>query len=95
MKYTIFGYQSLKRNLVWQRFQLDLSSKVDPLSLLEKISTTGISQDVCVNDLGTIWRLGTLTFVQNTWIIFFVCVGARISKFMCIKVTFLVTLLKE
>ncbi|KAH0764495.1 hypothetical protein KY285_000366 [Solanum tuberosum] len=36
---------------VYKRFQLDLSSKVDPLSLLEKISTSGISQDVCVNDL--------------------------------------------
>nr|AOX15283.1 4-diphosphocytidyl-2-C-methyl-Derythritol kinase [Withania somnifera] len=36
---------------VYKRFQLALSSKVDPLSLLEKISTSGISQDVCVNDL--------------------------------------------
>ncbi|XP_009793740.1 4-diphosphocytidyl-2-C-methyl-D-erythritol kinase, chloroplastic/chromoplastic [Nicotiana tabacum] len=36
---------------VYKRFQLDQTSKVDPLSLLEKIKTSGISQDVCVNDL--------------------------------------------
>ncbi|XP_071706925.1 4-diphosphocytidyl-2-C-methyl-D-erythritol kinase, chloroplastic/chromoplastic-like [Rutidosis leptorrhynchoides] len=36
---------------VYKRFRLDISSTVDPLSLLEKISQNGISQDVCVNDL--------------------------------------------
>ncbi|CAN4091736.1 unnamed protein product [Withania somnifera] len=36
---------------VYKRFQLYLSSNVDPLSLLEKISASGVSQDVCVNDL--------------------------------------------
>lgn len=36
---------------VYKRFRLDLSSTVDPLTLLEKISKNGISQDVCVNDL--------------------------------------------
>lgn len=37
-----------------QRLQLDSTSKVDPLALLEKISSDGITQDVCVNDLGTL-----------------------------------------
>ncbi|KAJ4724526.1 4-diphosphocytidyl-2-C-methyl-D-erythritol kinase [Melia azedarach] len=36
---------------VYKRFQLDQTSKVDPLTLLEKISKNGLSQDVCVNDL--------------------------------------------
>ncbi|KAJ0702604.1 putative 4-(cytidine 5'-diphospho)-2-C-methyl-D-erythritol kinase [Helianthus annuus] len=36
---------------VYKRFRLDVSSTVDPLALLEKISKNGISQDVCVNDL--------------------------------------------
>lgn len=36
---------------VYKRFRLDVSSSVDPLTLLEKISKNGISQDVCVNDL--------------------------------------------
>ncbi|KAL5562815.1 hypothetical protein UlMin_032562 [Ulmus minor] len=36
---------------VYKRFQLDKSSKVDPLLLLDKISRDGISQDVCINDL--------------------------------------------
>lgn len=36
---------------VYKRLRLDQTSKVDPLSLLEKISKSGISQDVCVNDL--------------------------------------------
>lgn len=53
MKLYDFGYQNLREDLVLQRFQLDQTSKVDPLSLLEKIKTSGISQDVCVNDLGT------------------------------------------
>ncbi|KAI3775980.1 hypothetical protein L1987_45740 [Smallanthus sonchifolius] len=34
-----------------EHFRLDASSTVDPLTLLEKISKNGISQDVCVNDL--------------------------------------------
>ncbi|GLT55630.1 hypothetical protein SLA2020_287340 [Shorea laevis] len=36
---------------VYKHFRLDLASKVDPLALLEKISTNGISQNVCINDL--------------------------------------------
>nr|WNX96125.1 4-diphosphocytidyl-2-C-methyl-D-erythritol kinase [Ayapana triplinervis] len=36
---------------VYKRFRLDVSSTVAPLTLLEKISKNGISQDVCVNDL--------------------------------------------
>lgn len=35
-----------------QRFKLDQTSNADPLTLLEKISRNGISQDVCINDLG-------------------------------------------
>lgn len=37
---------------VSQNLRLDQSSKIDPLTLLEKITRNGISQDVCVNDLG-------------------------------------------
>ncbi|KAJ6315883.1 hypothetical protein OIU78_019205 [Salix suchowensis] len=37
---------------VYKRFQLDKTSQADPLTLLEKISMNGISQDVCINDLG-------------------------------------------
>ncbi|KAL4611157.1 hypothetical protein ACB092_08G103400 [Castanea dentata] len=36
---------------VYKHLRLDQTSKVDPLTLLEKISTNGISQDVCINDL--------------------------------------------
>ncbi|XP_059431044.1 4-diphosphocytidyl-2-C-methyl-D-erythritol kinase, chloroplastic/chromoplastic [Corylus avellana] len=36
---------------VYKRLQLGQTSKVDPLTLLEKISTNGISPDVCINDL--------------------------------------------
>ncbi|XP_057479756.1 4-diphosphocytidyl-2-C-methyl-D-erythritol kinase, chloroplastic/chromoplastic [Actinidia eriantha] len=36
---------------VYKRLRLDQTSKIDPLTLLEKISTNGISQHVCVNDL--------------------------------------------
>ncbi|KAF3454076.1 hypothetical protein FNV43_RR04523 [Rhamnella rubrinervis] len=36
---------------VYKRLRLDNTSKVDPLALLEKISSNGITQDVCVNDL--------------------------------------------
>ncbi|KAH8499302.1 hypothetical protein Peur_074411 [Populus x canadensis] len=36
---------------VYKRFQLDKTSQADPLTLLEKISRNGISQDVCINDL--------------------------------------------
>lgn len=35
-----------------QNLRLDHTSSVDPLSLLEKIKESGISQDVCINDLG-------------------------------------------
>ncbi|KAF9675269.1 hypothetical protein SADUNF_Sadunf09G0014400 [Salix dunnii] len=44
-----------------QCFQLDKTSQADPLTLLEKISRNGISQDVCINDLGMLldcyWNL--------------------------------------
>ncbi|XWS73671.1 hypothetical protein CRYUN_Cryun02cG0148600 [Craigia yunnanensis] len=36
---------------VYKCLRLDQTSKVDPLTLLEKISRNGISQDVCINDL--------------------------------------------
>ncbi|KAJ6895348.1 hypothetical protein NC651_021755 [Populus alba x Populus x berolinensis] len=36
---------------VYKCFQLDKTSQADPLTLLEKISRNGISQDVCINDL--------------------------------------------
>uniref|UniRef100_A0A2P2KNF3 4-(cytidine 5'-diphospho)-2-C-methyl-D-erythritol kinase n=2 Tax=Rhizophora mucronata TaxID=61149 RepID=A0A2P2KNF3_RHIMU len=36
---------------VYKCLQLDQTSQVDPLILLEKISRHGISQDVCINDL--------------------------------------------
>ncbi|KNA25724.1 hypothetical protein SOVF_003430 [Spinacia oleracea] len=36
---------------VYKTFRLDQTREVDPLSLLEKISKEGISQDVCINDL--------------------------------------------
>ncbi|KAI3461189.1 hypothetical protein Pfo_017852 [Paulownia fortunei] len=36
---------------VYKCLQLDKTSKIDPLTLLEKISSNGISQDVCINDL--------------------------------------------
>ncbi|KAL8055656.1 hypothetical protein ABFX02_04G069400 [Erythranthe guttata] len=36
---------------VYKRLRLDQMSQIDPLTLLEKISNSGISQDVCVNDL--------------------------------------------
>ncbi|CAL5434083.1 unnamed protein product [Camellia sinensis] len=36
---------------VYKRLRLDQTSKIDPSTLLEKISRNGISQDVCVNDL--------------------------------------------
>ncbi|XP_047172742.1 4-diphosphocytidyl-2-C-methyl-D-erythritol kinase, chloroplastic/chromoplastic-like [Vigna umbellata] len=36
---------------VYKRLRLDQTSNVDPLTLLDKISKIGISQDVCINDL--------------------------------------------
>nr|AWK21653.1 4-diphosphocytidyl-2-C-methyl-D-erythritol kinase [Panax sokpayensis] len=36
---------------VYKRLRLDQAISIDPLTLLEKISREGISQDVCVNDL--------------------------------------------
>ncbi|XP_011016103.1 PREDICTED: 4-diphosphocytidyl-2-C-methyl-D-erythritol kinase, chloroplastic/chromoplastic-like, partial [Populus euphratica] len=36
---------------VYKCFQLDKTSQADPLTLLERISRNGISQDVCINDL--------------------------------------------
>jgi 4-diphosphocytidyl-2-C-methyl-D-erythritol kinase len=37
---------------VLQRFKLEQASQADPLTLLEDITQNGISQDICVNDLG-------------------------------------------
>ncbi|KAL5994696.1 hypothetical protein ACLOJK_024749 [Asimina triloba] len=34
-----------------ERLRLDQTSSIDPLTLLEKITSIGVSQDVCVNDL--------------------------------------------
>ena len=42
---------------ILQRLRLDKTSKIDPLQVLDKISSDGISQDVCINDLGTYWML--------------------------------------
>lgn len=36
---------------VYKRLRLDQTSSVDPLTLLNKITQNGISQDVCINDL--------------------------------------------
>ncbi|KAF5191757.1 4-diphosphocytidyl-2-C-methyl-D-erythritol kinase protein [Thalictrum thalictroides] len=36
---------------VYKHLRMDQTSKVEPLSLLEKISENGISQDICINDL--------------------------------------------
>ncbi|XP_026412145.1 4-diphosphocytidyl-2-C-methyl-D-erythritol kinase, chloroplastic/chromoplastic-like [Papaver somniferum] len=36
---------------VYKRLRLDQTSTVDPVTLLEKISKSGISQGVCINDL--------------------------------------------
>uniref|UniRef100_A0A224XFU7 4-(cytidine 5'-diphospho)-2-C-methyl-D-erythritol kinase n=1 Tax=Hypericum kalmianum TaxID=473045 RepID=A0A224XFU7_9ROSI len=38
---------------VYKRFRLEKTTPVDPLALLEKISSSGISQNVCINDLET------------------------------------------
>jgi hypothetical protein len=38
--------------LMLQRFRLEQTSQADPMTLLEEITQNGISQDVCVNDLG-------------------------------------------
>uniref|UniRef100_A0A224XGT1 4-(cytidine 5'-diphospho)-2-C-methyl-D-erythritol kinase n=1 Tax=Hypericum androsaemum TaxID=140968 RepID=A0A224XGT1_HYPAN len=38
---------------VYKRFRLEKTTPIDPLTLLEKISNSGISQDVCINDLET------------------------------------------
>lgn len=54
-----------------QRFRLDQSSKVEPLTLLEKISEKGISQDVCINDLGMKLGFLVVVLVQNRILFFF------------------------
>ncbi|CAN0905101.1 4-diphosphocytidyl-2-C-methyl-D-erythritol kinase, chloroplastic/chromoplastic (Fragment) [Linum grandiflorum] len=36
---------------VYKHLRVDQTSQVDPLTLLEKISKNGITQDVCINDL--------------------------------------------
>lgn len=47
-----------------QRLQLDKTSNADPLALLEKLSKDGISQDVCINDLGKwTWQHSILPFL--------------------------------
>lgn len=47
----------LIQNLIMQRFKLDRSSSVDPLALLQNINQNGISQDVCINDLGIYYQI--------------------------------------
>lgn len=48
-----------------QRLHLDRTSSVDPLALLENLTLNGITQDVCINDLG--WLIK-----DNTRIWFFI-----------------------
>jgi 4-diphosphocytidyl-2-C-methyl-D-erythritol kinase len=49
LKFLGFSHKLL---LLLQRFRLAQASKADPLTLLKEITQNGISQDVCVNDLG-------------------------------------------
>ena len=37
---------------IFQRLRLDQTSNVDPLTLLENVTNNGVSQSICVNDLG-------------------------------------------
>lgn len=37
---------------LFQRLRLDQTSSVDPLTLLENVTSKGVSQSICVNDLG-------------------------------------------
>lgn len=55
-----------------QRFRLDQTSSVNPLTLLEKIKQAGISQDVCINDLGKQLILEDMMFFS---IYFVACEG--------------------
>jgi hypothetical protein len=47
-----------------QRLRLDQTSNIDPSILLERISTNGISQDVCINDLGMFLTLHISFFLN-------------------------------
>lgn len=47
-----YNFLVMKEVCIFQHLQLDQTSKVDPFTLLQKISMSGISQDVCINDLG-------------------------------------------
>lgn len=52
-----------KKVLILQHLRLDQTSKVDPLTLLEQISRNGLSQDVCINDLGmSLWGILCVSF---------------------------------
>jgi hypothetical protein len=51
---NICGHQnSLEQQVVLQLFSMERVSKKDPEELLREISQNGISQNVCINDLGT------------------------------------------
>lgn len=56
-----------KTSLDSQRLRLDQTSKVDPVALLETISKNGISQDVCINDLGM--GHNTLVFLFDSYML--------------------------
>ncbi|KHN30807.1 4-diphosphocytidyl-2-C-methyl-D-erythritol kinase, chloroplastic/chromoplastic [Glycine soja] len=58
------GGSSNAATTLWAaRLCLDQTSNVEPLTLLEKISKIGISQDVCINDLDAYF----LTREENQW----------------------------
>lgn len=40
---------------IFQRLSLDQTSNINPLTLLENVTSNGVSQSICVNDLGTIY----------------------------------------
>jgi len=40
---------------VYKRLRLDQTSNINPLTLLENVTSNGVSQSICVNDLGTIY----------------------------------------
>lgn len=40
---------------IFQRLRLDQTSNINPLTLLENVTSNGVSQSICVNDLGMIY----------------------------------------
>ena len=63
---------------VSQRLQLDKTSKVDPLELLDKISSGGISQDVCINDLGTYLKISMVSLFLFLRFIYASCIPSSL-----------------